>query len=502
VINLATETDIDRVRQVAILLERENSRLHKRLQELTEKLACAQGKDATTLQLEIAYLKETLERQNRALFGASSEKRTSRPAKRDDDREPQRGHGPSAQPKLPIVEVIHKLDEADKACPSCGGVLAEMGEQFEESEEVDVVERSFRLVRHKRTKYRCSCGCAIETAPGPEKLIAGGRYSINFAVEVAIEKYLLHMPLARQERQMERQGLTVSTQTLWDQLFALGEHLRPSYAALRDLVLTSPVIGADETTWRLMGGGQSKTWWAWSICSEQGVYHHIHATRGVEAAEAILGSYAGVIVCDGYTAYSALERKRRHSHEGPAPPVLAHCWSHVRRKFFEAEPHDQRATEALDLINNLFAIEAEAYETANGDLRARRAELRAARSREVITEIRRWMLTQRALPKSALGRAISYADGMWEGLCRFLEHPDAPIHNNATERGLRGIALGRKNHYGSRSHRGTVVAALCYSMIESARVAGVDPGMYLRQAARRAIANPGTVTLPHDLLNN
>jgi transposase len=499
VINLATETNIERVRQVAILLERENAKLHKRLAELTEKLACAEGKDATTLQLEIAYLKEALERQNRVLFASSSEKRSKgRSNNGDDAPSPQRGHGPSVQPNLPIVEAVHELDEADKACPSCGGEMGEMSGQFEESEEVDVVERSFRIVRHKRKKYRCGCGCAIETAPAPAKLVEGGRYSIAFAVEVALEKYLQHMPLARQVRQMERQGLEVTTQTLWDQLFALGEHLRPSYAAMQTQVLKSPVIGADETTWQLMESGASKTWWAWSISSPQGVYHHIHATRGVEAAEAILGSYAGVVVCDGYTAYSALEKKRRKSAEGPAPPVLAHCWSHVRRKFIEAEPHDKRAPEALDLIGKLFAIEAEA--TASTEVRAARAELRQTQSREVVEELRRWMLAQRALPRSALGRAISYADGLWTGLCRFLEHPDVPIHNNGAERALRGIAVGRKNHYGSRSHRGTLVAALCYSLIESARVVGVDPGVYLREAAQRAIANPGAVTLPHDLL--
>jgi transposase len=502
VINLATETDIERVRQVAILLERENTKLHKRLAELTEKLAHAEGKDATTLQLEIAFLKEALERQNRTLFGASSEKRGTNGSERKKDHEPQRGHGPSAQPKLPIVEVVHTLEETEKACPSCGGEMSQMAGQFEESEEVDVVERSFRLVRHKRTKYRCSCGCAIATAPAPAKLIEGGRYSIAFAVEVALEKYLQHMPLARQVRQMERQGLMVSTQTLWDQLFALGEHLRPSYAAMRDVVLESPVIGADETTWKLMDAAPSKTWWAWSISSERGVYHHIHASRGVEAAEAILGSYAGVVVCDGYTAYSALERKRRSSPGGPAPPVLVHCWSHVRRKFFDAEPHDRRATEALDLIGKLFAIEAEAKETADGDLGSRRTELRSTRSREVVDELRCWMLAQRALPRSALGRAISYAHGLWGGLCRFLEHPDVPIHNNGAERALRGIALGRKNHWGSRSHRGTVVAALCYSLIESARVVGVDPGAYLREATKRATADPGTVTLPHHLLSH
>lgn len=500
-INVATETDIERLRQVAILLERENTHLHRRLEELLDKLARAQGKDADSLQLEIAQIKEALDRRNHALFGASSEKRRNGSRRKEGEHEPQRGHGPSTQPTLPIVEVVHTLDEADKTCPCCGGELVEMTGQFEQSDEIDVVERSFRIVRHKRTKYRCACGSAIETAPGPAKLIAGGRYSVNFAIAVALAKYSEHMPLARQVRQMAREGLVVTTQTLWDQLFALSEHLKASYGRLREVVLSSAVIGADETTWKLMDGPASKTWWAWSICSERGVYHHIHASRSMQAAETILADFSGTVVCDGYTAYSALEKKRRQARDGP-PLVLAHCWSHVRRKFFEAQLHDERAVEALDLIDKLFAAEAEARETANGDLRGRRAELRRERSRDAIDEIRRWMLAQKVLPKSALGRAILYTDGMWAGLCRFLENPDIPIHNNAAERGLRGIAIGRKNHYGSRSHRGTEVAALFYSLIESAKLIGVNPATYLREATHRALDNAGVVTLPSDLLKD
>ncbi len=116
-------------------------------------------------------------------------------------------------------------------------------------------------------------------------------------------------------------------------------------------------------------------------------------------------------------------------------------------------------------------------------------------------DIRDWLLTRRALPRSSLGRAIGYTLELWPGLTRFLVDPAIPSDNNHTERAMRGVAVGRKNHYGSRSQRGTEVAALFYSLIESAKlVEGVEPAQYLRQAARRAIDNPGTVTLPADLL--
>jgi transposase len=131
-----------------------------------------------------------------------------------------------------------------------------------------------------------------------------------------------------------------------------------------------------------------------------------------------------------------------------------------------------------------------------------RAALRAEQSAPIIAEIRSWAHRQRALPESSLGKAISYMLGLWAGLTRFLDDPRIPLDNNATERGLRGMVVGRKNHYGSRSKRGTEVAALFYSPIESAKLCGVEPKAYLLHAVCAALANPGTVTLPRALLTN
>jgi transposase len=125
--------------------------------------------------------------------------------------------------------------------------------------------------------------------------------------------------------------------------------------------------------------------------------------------------------------------------------------------------------------------------------------LRTKQSKPVIAEIRTWLMTQRALPRSALGKAIAYTSGLWPGLVRFLGNPKIPLDTNGVERALCGVAVGRKNHYGSRSEQGTRVAALFYSLIESAKLAGVEPRAYLGEAARRAIRSPGTVTLARDL---
>ena len=487
--------DLERLRQMAVLLEAENARLHQRLLTLTRQLAEARGADRAQLELELQYLTEQLGARNRQLFGAASERRERGP--RDQPaREKAPGHGPREQPTLPLVEVTHTLDAADQMCPQCGGALQPWDGQTEDADEVDVIERSFRLVRHRRQKYRCGCGECIDTALGPPKLVPGGRYSVDFTVAVAVGKYLDHLPLARQVRQMARAGLRVDTQTLWDQLDALEHHLAPTYAALAAYVRTAPVIGADETTWRLMAPGKTKTWWAWSLTRPDAVVYELAPSRSGATARTVLGAYAGIVMCDGYGAYRTLTTGGERA--GPTV-TLVHCWAHVRRYFVEAAPDYPVATGMLELIGQLYTMEATAQATAAGDP-ARVVAYRQTAGMPIVAAIRTWLTTTPCLPRSALGKAIGYTLKLWPGLTAFLDHAAIPLDNNATERALRGLAVGRKNHYGSRSARGTRVAAVCYSLLESAKLAGVEPAAYLAEATRRAIANPGTVTLPHDLL--
>jgi len=492
-LNLATETDIERLRQAALLLERENARLFGRLETLAAELREARGEEAQSLQLEIAHLKEQLASRTKALFGDSSERRPCA-EQRTKNKEANLGHGPREQKALPIVEVVHELDEPDQACPSCGGDLEPMAGQFEEAEEIDVVERSFRIVRHKRQKYRCRCGAGIETALGPDKLVAGGRYSIDFAVDVAIAKFADHLPLERQVRQVARDDLVMDSSTLWEQTWFLSGHLLPTYEANHALVLSADVIAVDETWWRLMNKGGSKRWWVWSVAREDAVSYRLLSSRSTQAARTVLADYTGVAICDGYKVYNVLAREREGS-----DLTLAHCWAHVRRKFVEAEPHYPEAGEMVDRIGQLYAIETEAKRASPEERLATLAALRAKQSKPVLDEIRTWLMRQRALPRSSLGKAIGYTSGLWPGLVRFLEDPKIPLDTNSVERALRGVAVGRKNHYGSRSERGTRVAALFYSLIESAKLCGVEPRAYLREAARRAIRSHGAVTLARDL---
>ena len=185
--------DLDdmQVRQAAKLLERENERLVRQVLALQQKLNSVQGHSIEQMQL-LADLEHKLAVRNKMLFGNSSEKRST-PKADAEEKKPQTGHGPREQVELAHVEREYELDDADKVCTSCGGTLAEMAGQFEESEEIDSLERQFVVVHHKRKKYRCACGSCVETALGPDKLIAGGRYSVDFAVSVASRVFAIYL---------------------------------------------------------------------------------------------------------------------------------------------------------------------------------------------------------------------------------------------------------------------------------------------------------------------
>ena len=484
--------DVDILKQVARLQAVEIERLHRKLAEQTEALAKLQGKDPNeALQLELDALKSQLDKHQRKLYGKSSERR----GKGDRKKKPAKKRtkfGNRAQPDLPVESIEHTLPADDRDCPSCGGQLERMAEVTEDSEEITVVERTFKLVRHKRCKYRCRCNSAVVTAPGPHKLVPGGRYSLDFAIRVAIDKYLLHMPLSRQVREMATQGLIIDSQTLWEQLQHLAKLLEPCHAHIRDYILGADVIGADETWWPVMQKKASKKWWVWAISTHDAVFYRVDESRGREAARRCLGDFEGIVVCDGYSVYQSLAKARDDL-------TLAHCWSHVRRKFISAhKTYPDECEAVLDWIDALFAVEREmpAPDELEGDAKsgalALRAKLREERSRPIIEQLQRWAHEQTALPKSDLGNAIKYMVNQWQGLVRFLDDPMIPLHNNHMERELRNWVLGRKNHYGSRSRRGTEVAALFYTLIETAQLHGSDPAQYLRSAAIKAIEYSGT----------
>ena len=465
------------------MLARENQRLIARIVELTKKLATATGQDKAQVELELADLHKQLAKKDADNERLPKNERRNRPKTAAGAETKQTGHGPKDQPKLPREPEPWFLDEADRACPSCGEQMPEWAGQSDDSEEIDVVERRFVIRVHKRQKYRCKCG-HCETALGPRRWFARGRYSAAFVIAVAIGKYLDHLPLERQCRQMSREGLEVDSQTLFDQLWELKNILQPAYARLLEVQLTRPYLHVDETRWPMLDG--TKNWQIWDIVSDVGVYHAIRDGRGADKADELLRGYTGYVITDGYVVYTSLAKKYA---------ALKHCCClvHARRKFVECSVSFPAETERiLDLFGKLYEIEKRATTLDE------RQRLRDEESRAVVAELQRILIASACTPGDALDRAIQYMSRRWSKLTRFLDDPIIPLDNNPAERGLRGPVVGRRNHFGSKSKRGTEVAAVLYSLLESAKLVGVRPDEYLRCCVEAHMAG-AQIPLPHEL---
>ncbi len=498
-VRIKNEHDLETLRQIALLVDNENQRLVNENVRLRVELARLHGVPETE-QLELSVLKQ-LQEKRESIFRID-EKRTRKKTKAKKNKK--KGHGPREQPHLPVVDKVIELAETEKKCSVCDGELAG---QYEESEVVTVVKRSFVIERHLRKKYRCRCNANVVTAPAATKLQPGGRYSVEFATEVAISKYLDHMPLERQVRMMRREGLDIDSQTLWDQLNVLARHLNPVYDALGEKVLESPVIHADETRWPLMGSMKKSAGTVWGVSSPDIAYYRMLPTKSTEDGQKVLGTYSGIAIVDGYAVYEVLARAGPDGYAARAGPQfrLAHCWAHVKRKFDEASEHyPQACSEVLRLIGELYEVEREVPGPFPGDEKAQklRLRLRKQRSQRILKAIRQWGESQRGLPRSDFGKAVRYMLERWETLTLFAENPLVWLDNNHAERALREPVVGRKNHYGSRTKRGTDVAALFYTLCETAKLQNVDPRAYMLEAAYAAINQPGTVLLPDALRDN
>jgi hypothetical protein len=219
----------------------------------------------------------------------------------------------------------------------------------------------------------------------------------------------------------------------------------------------------------------------WCLTAPGNVYHRICDDKSAATFRELVGDFEGTIVCDALFTHAAGAR------DGPGI-VLAGCWAHVHRRFAEAEDDFPEASVALDFIRQLYDIDARAGTDEE------RAALRKAESKPVTDAFLQWLMAQTALKTTSLGGAIRYAFGIWTRLVHFLSDSRIPLDNNQTERAFRGPVVGRKNHYGSKSRRGTKAAAILYSLVETAKVNGVDPAAYLHAAC--VAARRGDVLLP------
>ncbi len=396
-------------------------------------------------------------------------------SQREDTEAPKR----TALPKhLPRERVV--LDVESDACPDCGGALHTVGESI--SEMLDWVPARLRVIRICRPKYGCrSCG-ALHQSPAPDRLIAKGLATPGLITQVLISKYCDHTPLYRQSQIFARQGVDLSRSTLANWVGGASWWLEPLHERLRQHILASDHLFADDTPLPVLdpGRGRTKTGRLWVYARDQrgwggadppvALYCYEPDRRAVRPATH-LAHYKGVLHVDGYAGFETLAAK--------GDIHLAACWAHTRRKFYDVyqATGSPIAGEALRRIADLYTVERHIRgQAANARLKGRKTH-----SQPIIAAMKPWLEAQlRCLPpKGSLAEAIRYTLNRWQALTRFLGDGRIELDTNPVERAIRPIALGRKNHMFAGSDKGGRRWAIICSLIETAKLNGVEPYAWL-----------------------
>jgi transposase len=476
-------SDPSTLREMLLAERAENERLRQIIRELQRHRF---GRRAESLPEDQLLL--GLEEAEQVEAEGLSREEAADPARRDEQGRRRRANRGSLPLHLPRVEQV--IDVADRTCPCCRGPLHVMGEDV--SERLDIVPAQFRVIATRRPKYACrACEEVVVQAPAPARLVEGGIPTEAAVAHVLVAKYADHLPLYRQAQIYARQGVSLDRSTLADWVGKAAFLLKPIHERLLERLKASPKLFADETTAPVLdpGRGRTKTGQLfayarddrpWGGSDPPGVAYLYAPDRKAEQPIRHLAGFVGVLQVDGYAGYKVLAERGAVS--------LAFCWSHVRRRFYELAQAGPApiATEALARIAELYRIE--------GEIRGRSAEERSsarqARSRPIIEALEPWLRGKLALlsQKSKLAEAIRYALSRWAGLSRFLDDGKIEIDNNVVERSIRPIALNRKNALFAGSDGGAGHWATIASLVETAKLNGVDPYAYLADVITRIVA--------------
>jgi transposase len=438
------------------------------------------------LELQLADLEETAAESEVAaeaagVSGAAVEVRGF--ARRKPARRPLPDH-------LPRERIVYP---GPSACPCCGGALRKLGEDVTET--LELIPRQWKVVQHVREKFSCRSCEAISQPPAPSHPIARGRAGPKLLAHVLFSKYGLHLPLNRQSAAYAGEGVDLDVSTLADWVGAAAATLMPLVEAIRVHVLAAQRIHADDTTVPVLAKGKTHTGRLWTYVRDDRPFGGpdppaasflYSRDRGGEHPERHLAGYAGLMQADAYAGFNRLYEVSRK----PGPIIEAACWSHARRKLYELAQLKQApiAIEAVKRIDALFAIERE----INGASPELRLAVRHERSWPLVTALQAYLREQRAKlsGKGETAKAIDYSLKRWPALTRFLDDGRLCLSNNAAERALRGIAIGRHNWTFAGSDEGARRAAAVYTLIETAKLNGIDPQAWLADILARLPDHP------------
>jgi transposase len=398
-----------------------------------------------------------------------------------------RGHGRRRLPKeLRRERIEYELSEAERQCPNCSQSMPRIGEEV--SKRMEFVPASVVVIEEVRAKYACSCGCGVKTAEKPAQPIEKGLAGASLLAQVAVSKYADHVPLHRQEGIWRRHGVELSRKTMCGWMRQTAELLAPLYERMKEQVLASKVVQTDDTPVPVRDPALPKTrtgriWTYVGDADHPVTVYDYTATRKRDGPDEFLGEYQGYLQADAYTGYDAI-------YTAPERGVVeVACMAHARRKWYEARSSDlARAMTALAYIGLLYKVERRGRGLRGEERRA----LRERYSEPVLEEFHGWLERQRGqvLPKSPEGVALNYALSNWQALRRYARDGDLEIDNNAAERSLRGMAVGRRNWTFFGSDQGGKTAAVLTSIMATCQRVKIDPFAYLRDVLGRIAAHP------------
>jgi transposase len=440
--------------------------------------------DPDQLQLALEDIEQAIAQTTAEVEKRNPQRTAASERRRDDSR-------PSLPPRLPRVEVV--IAPEAKTCPCWGGTMHVIGEDV--AERLDVVPAQYRVVRTHRPKYACrACESAVVQASAPDHLIKSGLPTEAMVAHVVVSKYAWHLPLYRQSQMLASQGIEIDRATLALWVGYAAAELAPLAERLRQILLGSAKITVDETPAPVLdpGRGRTKTGYFWAIARDDrpwggpeppGIVYTYLPGRSAALGLKPLAGYSGIVQCDGYAVYKQMADPRRDS--GAA--TLAFCWAHLRRRFYDIAKGGAAplAEQALARIAALYAIEAK----IRGQSAAARRATRQTEAAPLVAELKNWFEAQlvRVSAKSVIAGAFRYGLNHWDGLARYLEDGRIETDTNAVERGMRPIPLNRKNALFAGHDDGAANWACIASLIETAKLNGVDPEAWLADTLEKLI---------------
>jgi transposase len=474
------------------------------LAERAELAAAKSGLLSKTLEIE--KLKVQIARLKRLSFGASSE-RVSRELEQLElsleeletteaevhadihmaQAEPAQEPVPAPRRKLPdhLPRIVH-VHEPACACSVCGGAMRKVGEDV--TEVLDYVPGRFEVIRHVRPAYSCRKCESMAQAPMPALPISRGQAGSGLLAHMLIAKFCDHIPLYRQAQIYARDGVDLDRAQLADWAGKASWLLAPLVERIGAHIMAGQVLHADDTPIPVLapGHGKTKTGRLWVYLRNErphagtappAVLYRYTPDRKGEHCRSHLKSFAGHMHADGYAGFGGLYESGRVSEVA--------CWAHVRRKFYDVFEANGSplAKEALGKIGQLFEIER----ALKGQPPDRRRAARQTQARPLLNNLMAWSgETTRKIPgKSELAAAFRYASSRWEALTRYLDDGRLEISNNAAENAIRPVAIGRKNYLFAGSDAGGERAAAFYTVIQTAKLNGLEPESYLRNVLAR-----------------